>query len=185
MKFTLADKITFARLLLLPVALVFYIIGQPWAYFASAFVVVIMGFSDYFDGVVARNMNQVTKFGSFLDPVSDKVTVVAGLIALLSHYHNLILLVATLVITLREVIVSALREFMALSGNSSKVSVVYIAKCKTFFQAAAILVLIIASSGITPHWFYLTGLGLLVCAAILTVWSLCIYIYSAKDELLS
>ena len=188
----MADKITVMRLWLLPLAVGFYYVGAVWSYFLSAFVVLVIAISDFLDGYVARKMGEVSSFGAFLDPVADKVCVVAMLIVLSSHfsgkhfYIGLFVTCMTLIISIREIIVSALREFMAMRGLREKVAVKALGKWKTFAQCVAIILLTITSGYFSPGWLYRAflyfGLLFLFAAAILTVMSLLTYLKSAKQN---
>ena len=195
MRFTTADKITVMRLWLLPIAVGLYYVGAVWAYFISALVFLIIAISDFLDGYVARKMGEISAFGAFLDPVADKVCVVVMLIVLASHfsaghfYIGLFLTCSTLVISSREIIVSALREFMAMRGLRDKVAVKTLGKWKTFAQCIAIILLTMTSGYFSPDWLYhvflYLGLFFLLVAATLTVVSLFTYLKSARQHLSS
>ena len=83
MNLTLADKVTISRLLLLPVAVVFYLLGTDLGYYLCALFVVIIAAGDFLDGMIARRMGQETSFGAFLDPVADKLMVCTVVIILI------------------------------------------------------------------------------------------------------
>jgi CDP-diacylglycerol---glycerol-3-phosphate 3-phosphatidyltransferase len=183
MNLTLADKVTISRLLLLPVAVVLYLLGSDLGYYLSALMVVIIAIGDFLDGMIARRMDQETNFGAFLDPVADKICVVTALLLSVFHFANVEVTVCALIMILREIAISALREFMAQRGMRNKVNVLYASKCKTLAQGIAILFLILSSVSHSPRFLYLFGLFLLVIATILSVWTLAVYLNSSRKEL--
>lgn len=164
----LANILTISRLLLLPVMIGLFYLESAWGGFAMwlCFVLyVIASVTDYFDGYVARKLNQVTAFGTFLDPISDKIFV-ATLLLMLVAFGKIsgawILLV--IIIFAREFLVSGLREYLGPKNISVPVTV--LAKWKTTSQMFAIAFLILA--GYSPYALEI-GLLLLSAATILTV----------------
>lgn len=128
----------------------------------------LMGITDYFDGYVARARGTVSRLGIFLDPIADKIMIAAVILLLVftrdvDGWH----VIAALVILLREIIVSGLREFLA--GIQVSVPVSQLAKWKTTFQLVAFGALILA--GALPHmlWIKTVGLACLWGAAVLTI----------------
>ncbi|HAP92747.1 MAG TPA: CDP-diacylglycerol--glycerol-3-phosphate 3-phosphatidyltransferase, partial [Gammaproteobacteria bacterium] len=101
--------------------------------------------TDYLDGYLARKLNMTSQLGAFLDPVADKLMVSVALILLVDFYptdtHWYITICALIIIS-REILVSALREWMGTIGQRSTVNVSYIGKVKTFVQVFAILFLL-------------------------------------------
>jgi cardiolipin synthase (CMP-forming) len=128
----------------------------------------LMGITDYFDGYLARAQGTVSKLGVFLDPIADKIMVAAVILMLVftrdvDGWHA----IAALIILLREIIVSGLREFLA--GLQVSVPVTALAKWKTTAQLVALGGIILA--GALPEWALLkqAALALLWVAAILTL----------------
>ena len=183
MNLTLADKVTISRLLLLPVAVVFYLLGTDLGYYLCALFVVIIAAGDFLDGMIARRMGQETSFGAFLDPVADKVCVITALMLAVFHFANAEVTVCALIMVLREVAISSLREFMAQRGVRGKVNVLYASKCKTLAQGIAVLFLVLSSTTYSPWFLYLLGLVALVFATILSVWTLAVYLNASRKEL--
>ena len=109
----------------------------------------LMGLTDYFDGYVARAQGTVSKLGIFLDPIADKI-MVAAVILILVHNRDITgwSVVAALVILLREIAVSGLREYLA--GLRVSVPVSQLAKWKTAFQMIALGALIL--NGAAPSF---------------------------------
>ena len=137
-------------------------------------IFVIAAVTDWFDGYLARSLNQTSAFGRFLDPVADKLMVAAALIVLVQWQPNIFMAFAAIVIISREIAVSALREWMAELGARTNVAVSTVGKYKTAFQMIAITVFLL-------NWQPLETLayGLLYTAVILTLWSMFIDLKAA------
>ena len=110
---TYANLITIFRIIAIPfmVVIFFYDIENSRYYVILIFSVAAI--TDYLDGFVARKMDQVTALGRFLDPVADKLLVISSLLLILIENNNLIIFLPICIIILREVIISALREWVA------------------------------------------------------------------------
>ena len=123
--------------------------------------------------------HQESSFGAFLDPVADKLIVAVALILLVEREVNVWITLATVVIIGREIVISALREWMAESGNRSKVAVAFIGKLKTTAQIIALICLLYNQDlfGVLP--LREIGLVALAIATVLTVWSMVQYLRSA------
>jgi CDP-diacylglycerol--glycerol-3-phosphate 3-phosphatidyltransferase/cardiolipin synthase len=166
---TLANILTLSRILAVPllVALLWPVGG--WFDYALAFALYcLMGITDYFDGYVARAKGTVSRLGVFLDPIADKV-MVASVIVMLVFVQTIggIHVIAGLIILLREIMVSGLREFLA--GLQISIPVSKLAKWKTTFQLVALGALILG--GATPQWPWVHQVGIvsLWAAALLTL----------------
>lgn len=139
-----------------------------WDYMAAYLLYCLMGFTDYLDGYLARAQATVSKLGVFLDPIADKIMVAAVILMLvftrdIDGWH----VVAALIILLREIIVSGLREFLA--GLQVSVPVSNLAKWKTTFQLFALGGLILAGALPFIAWIKIGSLMLLWGAALLTL----------------
>ena len=178
---TLANRLTLARIVLIPLFVVVFYLPFWWAHFASAMIFSIAAITDWADGYVARKYNQSTPFGAFLDPVADKLMVAIALLLLVSiHYYSAWFVVASAVIVGREIVISALREWMAGVGKRASVAVSYIGKLKTTLQMTAIIVLLMDIKLLYP-----LGFIALAGAAALTLWSMFLYLRAAWPHLLS
>jgi cardiolipin synthase (CMP-forming) len=171
---TLPNLLTLSRILAVPI-LVFLLWTPSWWDYAITFVLYcLVGITDYFDGYLARAQGTVSRLGQFLDPIADKVMVVAVIAMLISTrqanaepiIHG-IHMVAALVILLREITVSGLREFLA--GLQISVPVSALAKWKTTLQLVALGALILAGAVPQWSWVHLVGLASLWAAAALTL----------------
>jgi CDP-diacylglycerol--glycerol-3-phosphate 3-phosphatidyltransferase/cardiolipin synthase len=170
---SLPNILTLSRILTVPilVALLWYP-GWELGYGLGFGLYCLMGITDYFDGYLARAQGTVSKLGVFLDPIADKIMVAAVIIMLVGTRHHAasitgIHLIPALVILLREIAVSGLREFLADLRVSVPVS--QLAKWKTTFQIVALGALILAGALPGEGWIKLTGLASLWAAAALTL----------------
>ncbi len=166
---TLPNILTLSRIVAVPLLVLMLWPGGGWAGYAFAFALYcLMGITDYFDGYVARARGAVSRLGIFLDPIADKI-MVASVILMLVFVQAIpgIHVVAALVILIREIAVSGLREFLA--GLQVSVPVSQLAKWKTTFQLVALGALILG--GALPQWPWVHGFGIcsLWAAATLTL----------------
>lgn len=171
--------LTLMRVLLIPV-LVFlaYLPEFPWQHWLTATVFLLAAITDWFDGYLARILDQTSAFGRFLDPVADKLMVAAALVVLVQSHHTIWMVMPAIVIISREIAISALREWMAELGKRANVAVSQIGKWKTTAQMTAITVLLVQH----PTLNYL-GYALLYVAVVLTIWSMLIYLKAAWPDL--
>lgn len=179
---TLPNILTLFRIACIPLlVLVFYL---PWhgRFITCGLIFGLAALTDWLDGYLARKLDQFTPFGAFLDPVADKLIVAVSLILLLDIHSNLLFVLPSAVIIGREIVISALREWMAEIGQRANVAVSYIGKVKTTIQMIAIFVLLSANPEVHPALVYL-GIILLYIAAGLTLWSMVIYLRAAWPEL--
>ncbi len=184
MHLTLPNKLTLLRIGLIPVfVLAFYIPLFGLNNYLTTGLFFIAGVTDWFDGYLARRLKQQSDFGAFLDPVADKLMVAVALIMLVSAHPGPLLAIPAAVIIGREIAISALREWMANIGDTTKVAVSMIGKIKTTAQMLAIGFMLFEDS-IGDFPTMLIGYLLLYTAAILTLWSMVIYIQAAWPSLI-
>ncbi|MFW2830256.1 CDP-diacylglycerol--glycerol-3-phosphate 3-phosphatidyltransferase [Sphingomonas sp. ID0503] len=172
---TLPNILTLSRIFAVPLLVFLLWKPEPWHYAIAFGLYVLMGITDYFDGYLARAQGAVSKLGVFLDPIADKIMVAAAIVMLISmpgvrEAEPLIAgwhVVAALIILLREIAVSGLREFLAQLSVSVPVS--KLAKWKTAFQLVSLGAIIL--SGWVPEHYWVRGVGLfsLWAAAALTL----------------
>lgn len=172
--------LTLIRLGFIPIIMVIFFLPYEWARPTAAWLYGLAGITDWFDGYLARKLNQQSALGAFLDPVADKLLVSVALILIASEtaeYHWVII-VSTIVIIGREITISALREWMATLGKRSAVAVSMMGKVKTAVQMLAIGFLLhkLPFYGIDTRF---TGMILVLIAAVLTVVSMIIYLKAA------
>lgn len=167
------------RIFLIPVFVVFYYLPVPWAFPTAAFIFCLAGITDILDGYLARRLNQSTPFGAFLDPVADKIMVAVSLVMIVEHYAVIWITIPAMVMICREIIISALREWMAELGQRASVAVSWIGKIKTGTQMIALFLLIWQYSP-EMEW---VGFTFLYIATALTLWSMIVYLKAAWPAL--
>lgn len=182
MQFNLPTCLTLFRLLLVPVVALFLFLpffpGQNLLTTATFGLALL---TDWLDGWLARRWDQTSNFGAFLDPVADKLIVCAVLVLLVYRDPHVAVALPATVIIGRELTVSALREWMAELGQRGVVAVGAAGKYKTSIQMIAILVMLYALP--TQGRLYGFGVTLLAVAALLTLWSMIMYLHAAWPQL--
>ena len=190
------NTLTITRIALIPVFVIIFYLPFNGATIASALVFSLAAITDFFDGYMARRLGVSSPFGAFLDPVADKLMVVAALVMLLDRNPTTIdgiwmtaidgiwLAIPAAVIIGREIAMSALREWMATKGISSAIAVSTMGKWKTGAQLTALIMLLWKEPlfGVIP--IVEIGFVCLYIAAILTVWSMVLYLKGAWSELI-
>ena len=175
---TIPNILTLLRILLIPVFMVVFYLPVPWAGLGSALVFAIAGLTDWLDGHLARRWGQTTNLGAFLDPVADKLMVAVALVLLVQAEPTALLALPAAIIIGREITISALREWMAELGARAKVAVSMVGKVKTTAQMVAIFLLLIQGNPLGLP-VMTTGYVLLYAAALLTLWSMFVYLKAA------
>lgn len=179
---TIPNALTWTRVALMPVLAVVYLWDSPYAGGSSALVFALAASTDWLDGYLARRLGQESEFGAFLDPVADKLIVTTALVLLVASWQTVPILVAALVIIVRELVVSALREWLGSMGQRRLVAVGRWGKIKTTVQMLAIVLLLALQPGSDGIWAWL-GVVLLVLAALLSLQSLALYAWTARAAL--
>ena len=177
------NTLSMVRIALIPVFVYVYYLPYDWSNIAATVLFGIASITDWFDGYLARKLEQQSHLGSILDPLADKLMVVVVLILLVAdNPQNNWLLFSTVIIITREIFISTLREWMAEQGEGTKVAVSFTGKVKTALQMIA-LGFLIFKHDLLGLPVYLIGIILLVLAALLTLISMVNYIYAAKDTI--
>lgn len=184
--------LTLVRILLIPLLVIFFYLPFDWAHLAAAIIFAIASLTDWLDGYLARYLEQSTKIGAFLDPVADKLMVSIVLVLIVAEptfqyvsFPSEIISVPVFLVTIpaavivaRELVVSALREWMAELGKRTSVAVSSLGKVKTAVQMLALTIMLFCNSS-TPTLIVFSGVVFLYIAAVLTIWSMCIYLKAA------
>jgi len=173
------NVLTGFRIFLIPIFVICYYLPVSWAGPAAAFIFWIAGITDILDGYLARRLNQSTPFGAFLDPVADKIMVAVSLVMIVEHYAVIWITIPAMIMICREIIISALREWMAELGERASVAVSSLGKVKTMAQMMALFLLIWQYSE-EMEWI---GFSFLYMATALTLWSMFIYLKAAWPAL--
>ena len=170
---SLPNLLTLSRIFAVPILVFLLWRPAPLDYAITFVLYCIVGLTDYFDGYLARAQGQISRLGQFLDPIADKIMVVAVLIMLISSRKANpvpeiagLHIIAALVILLREIIVSGLREFLA---GVAPMPVSVLAKYKTTFQLVALGALILGGAVPGQPWVHQVGIVSLWAAAALTL----------------
>lgn len=161
----LANKLTLFRLALLPVIVVLFYIPFEWAAWTCLALYVIGAVTDWLDGWVARKYNQITAFGTFMDPISDKIFVITIMLMLVAVDRiDGVWVLPVVLILVREFVIAGLREFLGPKNIQMPVS--NLAKWKTATQMIAAGILIVG-----PYIWGGTFIGILLLnvAAIITL----------------
>lgn len=161
----LANRLTLARILLVPIFMIFLLTRIPGGRFIAAGIFILAASTDGLDGYVARRQQQVTKFGKFIDPLADKLLITASLICLVEL--KLVPAWIAILIISREFAVTGLRTLAA--SENVIIAASKLGKVKTVSQVIAISILLLEGLPIP----YLGGLGQvsLYFAVLMTIWS--------------
>ncbi|MDQ2696342.1 MAG: CDP-diacylglycerol--glycerol-3-phosphate 3-phosphatidyltransferase [Pseudomonadota bacterium] len=174
----LPTVLTLLRIGLIPAFVGVFYLPVSWSNVVVTLLFGLAAITDWFDGYLARRLHQTSAFGAFLDPVADKLMVATALVLLVQALPSPWVAIAAVIIIGREIAISALREWMALVGSRSTVAVSMVGKLKTTVQMIALLLLLYREplAGIPTLEL---GLGLLILAAALTLWSMAHYLIAA------
>ena len=178
---SLPNLLTLMRIVLIPVFIGVFYLPFAGAHAVAAVIFALACITDWLDGYLARKLKQISPLGAFLDPVADKLIVASTLLLLVSTKDINYIVLPAIVIVGREIVISALREWMAEIGSRASVAVGYIGKIKTAMQMIA-LTLLLAFHPSTSLWG-IVGFILLYMAAILTIWSMVVYLMIAWPQL--
>ncbi|QEP44965.1 CDP-diacylglycerol--glycerol-3-phosphate 3-phosphatidyltransferase [Ectothiorhodospiraceae bacterium BW-2] len=180
---TLPNLLTVARIVLIPFLVLGFYLPFEWSHLLATLLFILAAVTDWLDGYLARRMGLTSRFGAFLDPVADKLMVASVLVLVVDHnptpYAGFWLALPATVIIGREIVVSALREWMSTIGASGSVAVSWLGKVKTTAQMVSLALLLYGQ----PLWginLALWGLALLYLAALLTLWSMIDYLLAAS-----
>ena len=178
-----ANTLTWLRILMIPAILVlFFLLPYPWADPAACAAFALAGITDTLDGYYARKLGQTSRLGAFLDPVADKLIVTAALVLIVSRDPRWFVVITAIIIIGREIAVSALREWMAEIGARSRIKVSMMGKYKTIMQIVGLSFLLFRQT-VLGIPVYNIGLLLTAVAAVLTLWSMILYLRLAWPEL--
>lgn len=176
MCFNIPNTLSLIRLFLILIFVVVFYLPYSWATFGAALIFWVASMTDFLDGMIARRLKQTSRFGAFIDPVSDKVLVATALVLITDYYHSVWITIPAATIIAREIIISALREWMAEIGGKTHVAVSWVGKLKTVSQMVSLLILIWRYDNLTVH----IGYFFIYLAMCLTYWSMFGYLRAAK-----
>ena len=178
MIFNLPIFLTLLRIAAIPLVVVFFYLEMP---LTASTIFGLAGLTDFVDGYLARKYNQESRFGAFLDPVADKLLVAVALLLIVEREGMFWITLAAIIIISREITISALREWMAETGQRSKVAVAFTGKVKAVTQIFA-LIFLLYNQDLWGAPLREVGLIFLVIATVLTVVSMVQYLYDAFKD---
>ena len=185
MKLNVATILTISRIVFIPLIVFFFILDDGKYRDISAYIFLLALITDYLDGFVARNFNQTTAFGAFLDPIADKLLVVITIFLLARSLDSIIFILSSLIIISREFLVIAIRQRLAELKSNVPLKVNNLGKIKTGFQMLALFSLLHSNTVLGAIDLHIIGILLLFIAAVLTVISFIYYVRNAWDDILS
>ena len=171
----LSNVLTLIRIAVIPIIVICIYLKSPFFGWTAFVLFCLASITDYFDGYLARLRNEVTNFGTFLDPIADKLLVASVILILTSkgiiaNWET----IPALIILLREITVSGLREYLA--GIKISIPVSRIAKLKTLLQLFALAILILSESIYNISLIIFIGKLFLWIAGLLTLYTAYDYI---------
>ena len=175
----MANYITILRIVLIFPVLVIASPENSLDNWIALILFVIAGITDHLDGYVARKTGSSSSLGALLDLVADKLLIIITLFYFMSHASNLMLLIPSLIIIIREIVVSSFRQLLAEKKGTNPIKVTFLAKSKTTIQIFALSFLII-SPNFGEYFLYLT-IFLFWLAAYVSIHSLYAYIETYKN----
>jgi len=178
----LPNTLTWLRILMIPAILILFYLPYWWKDPAVCAAFALAGITDSLDGYYARKWGQTSRLGAFLDPVADKLIVAAALVLIVSRDPSPFLVIVAVVIIGREIAVSALREWMAEIGARGRIRVSVWGKYKTIMQIVGISFLLYRQD-LVGLPIYKMGVVLTGIAALLTLWSMILYLKIAWPDL--
>ncbi len=193
----LPNILTLMRIGFIPLFVIVFYLPFPWAHLTAVVIFALAALTDILDGYFARSMHLTTNLGAFLDPVADKLMVCIALVMIVGEFQfqfisgpksvinvpSALLAIPAAIIVGREVVVSALREWMAEIGKRTSVGVSYLGKIKTVVQMIALIVLLYCTPA-SNVLIIILAYVLLYVAAILTMWSMFLYLKAAWPDLI-
>ena len=180
MKLNFPTYLTLFRLALIPLFVVVFYLPITYSPEITTFIFFLASITDWFDGYLARKWNQTTPLGAFLDPVADKVLVAVAFVCVVEYYHTWWITLPICIMIARQIIISALREWMAELGKRTSVAVSIWGKIKTTAQMLALGGMLWRQSDLMETLAFI----LLYIAAALTIWSMLQYLKASKGNLL-
>ena len=175
----MANYLTISRILIIfPVLLIASPESSPNNWIALV-LFVIAGITDHLDGYVARKTGTTSELGALLDLVADKLLIIITLFYFISYESNLLLIVPSVLIIIREIVISSFRQFLAEKEGKNLVKVTFIAKSKTTLQIFALSFLIISPN--FGQFFCLLTICLFWLAAYVSLYSLYVYLKTYRN----
>lgn len=183
MNLNLPNSLTLFRIFIIPIMVYLFLSGGESNRMFTSILFLLAIITDYLDGMVARTMNQQTKFGEFLDPIADKLLVIIILLLLITENNQINFIVPAIIIVIREFLVVAIRQRLAELGNKNILKVAYISKIKTASQMISLLFLLYKEPILNIDTYYL-GVLFLQLASALTLISFIYYVKKTWNDII-
>ena len=177
----MANYITILRILLILPVLVLASPSPGLSNWIALALFVVAGITDHLDGYIARKTGSTTDLGALLDLVADKLLIVVTLCYFISYSSSYMLLVPSMVMIIREIVISSFRQILTEKQGLNPVKVTFLAKSKTTLQIFAISFLIISPNFGEP--FYILTITLFWIASYASLYSLYGYIKTYQNLL--
>ena len=175
----MANYITILRMALIFPVLILATDEPSLNNWVALMLFVIAGITDHLDGYVARKTGSTSELGALLDLLADKLLIIVTLFYFVSYESNLLLIVPSILIIIREVVISSFRQFLAEKEGKNLVKVTFIAKSKTTLQIFALSFLIISPN--FGQSFFLLTVCLFWLAAYVSLYSLYGYLKTYRN----
>ena len=175
----MANYITILRIALIFPVLIFATSYSSLYNWVALLLFVIAGITDHLDGYIARKTGSTSSLGALLDLVADKLLIIITLFYFISYESNILLVIPSILIIIREIVISAVRQLLSESDGNNSIKVTFIAKSKTTLQIFALSFLIISPNFGQP-FFFLT-IFLFWLAAYVSLHSLYVYIKTYQN----
>ena len=183
MNLNLPNSLTIFRIFVIPIMVYLFLLGGDTNRMFTSILFLVAIITDYLDGMVARTMNQQTKFGEFLDPIADKLLVIIILLLLITENNQINFILPAIIIVIREFLVVAIRQRLAELGNKNVLKVAYISKIKTVSQMISLLFLLYKEPIFNIDTYYL-GVLFLQLASALTLISFIYYVKKTWNDII-
>ena len=191
----LANKLTIFRIILVPIMVIIPFLGingevfnVPLTWIIIDFIFILASITDKLDGYIARSRNQITTFGKFLDPIADKILVLAAMIMLVES--NRLPAWIPIIVLFREFIVSGYR-LVAVEKGGKVIAASIWGKLKTVTQMLALVLAIIDvnpffesfKGSLSGTSLIINGAStiLMIISVFATIFSGVIYLMAGKD----
>ena len=175
----MANYITISRIFLIFPVLILASPEPSLGNWMALILFVVAGITDHLDGYVARKTNSASSLGALLDLVADKLLIIVTLFYFISYTSSFLLLIPSMIIIIREIVVSSFRQVLAESEGKNQVKVTFIAKIKTTLQIFALSFLIISPN--FGQLFFILTIALFWIAAYASLYSLYRYIKTYQN----
>ena len=175
----MANYITISRIVLIFPVLILATAEPGLNNWAALVLFVIAGITDHLDGYIARKTGSTSELGALLDLVADKLLIIVTLFYFISYESNPLLIVPSVIIIIREIVISSFRQLLAEKEGRNLVKVTFIAKSKTTIQIFALSFLIISPN--FGQYFFLLTICLFWLAAYVSLYSLYGYLKAYRN----